>query len=591
MLALLALLLLPGQQEQPPTFRAGVTTVLVDTLALDADGNPVPDMTADDFEIYEDGVRQTITSFDVTDWKSYVARRTSAGPGVPSPESSLNTYPRRFIFVFNRQGAEFDWLVRAKRDLNEFVVESMADGDEAMVIDVGYSMEVVQPFLSSKEDTIATIKDLSPMVTPYSISADRAAGFLYRYFEELGEELVEIPGRKVLVLLSRELPTFTVPGSRYSSESHTLQSAIESLNQANVTVYTVDLRGPHHSETLSSGLSPLATETGGRYFSRPVSFSTPLRRIGRENQRYYLLGYVPTNAEMDGSYRRIDVRTTRPDVELVARNGYFARPSSSAVAEGTETERAENELDREPPPAGSLDALPGAVEMTSYFLPTGTGSAKVPLSVALPRELLSTGDGDGGGERQLTVTITQNGQSLHRFQKNLTLTDYYFVENVELDPGAYLMQITLVSQGEELYRASTAIQVPAGFGERFGISSIVPVLGPDAVAGVGQDIPILPTTTMARGDDGFLLFQVFSGEERPSQEVSLAYSIYDGGEEVGSGGKDGPLTLNDGTAGGTPVLLRIPMSDLEPGAYRIEVRVEDPSLGRRAASEIELRIR
>ena len=167
MLVLLVLLLpaLAVAQEQTPTFRTGVSSVLVDTLALDSDGNPVPDLTVDDFEIYEDDVRQTIQSFDVTDWTSYVAAKTSDAPS--SGASSINTYPRRFIFIFNRQGAEFDWLVRAKRALNEFVVESMADGDEAMVIDVAFSTKVTQQLQASKEDTLESIRKLVPMVVPY----------------------------------------------------------------------------------------------------------------------------------------------------------------------------------------------------------------------------------------------------------------------------------------------------------------------------------------------------------------------------------------------------------------------------------------
>jgi hypothetical protein len=227
--------------------------------------------------------------------------------------------------------------------------------------------------------------------------------------------------------------------------------------------------------------------------------------------------------------------------------------------------------------------------MTSYFLPTGTGTARVPLSVALPRELLSSSNRDTD-ERRLKVAISDDDESLYTFEKTVTLTDYYLVESVELEPGAYMMQITVLSDGEQLYQASSGIQVPAGFGERFGLSSIVPVISPDSTGDVGEDIPILPTTTLPPGGDAFLLFQVFPGMERPSRRVYLNYSIFDGDKEVGTGGKDGPMELTPNRPGGTPVILRIPMSELRSGAYRIEIRTEDRSLGRRAASEIELRI-
>ena len=138
---------------------------------------------------------------------------------------------------------------------------------------------------------------------------------------------------------------------------------------------------------------------------------------------------------------------------------------------------------------------------------------------------------------------------------------------------------------------ATPIHVPSGFGERFGLSSIVPVISPSDAADVGRDIPLLPTTTLPRGNDAFLLFQVFAGVERPSGRAYLTYTIYDDGTEVGSGGKDGPLDLASNQPGGTPVILRIPMSELRSGLYRIDIRIEDRSLGRRATSEIELRIK
>ncbi len=577
---LLLVLLLPAlafAQEQTPTFRTGVTSVLVDTLALDSDGNPVPDLTVDDFEIYEDDVRQTIQSFDVTDWTSYVAAKTSdATPS--SGGSSFNTYPRRFIFIFNRQGAQFEWLVRAKRALTKFVVESMAEGDEAMVIDVGFSTKVTQELQASKEQTLETIRQLTPMATDYPMGAGRAAGFLYQNLEALGNDLAAIPGRKVIVLLSNELLTFTGPGSLRSNEGFTLKAAIESLNQANTSVYTIDLRGPYSRPVQAGGLSPLATETGGRYFPNAIHFETPLRRIARENQRYYLMSYVPTNPEADGTYRRIEVRTTRPGVELIARQGYFAR------APETVTDSSEEEDAAERAPAPSF-AIPAAVEMMSYFLPTGTGTARVPLSVALPRDLLAADD------RSLTVTISQDDATLHTFEENVNTSHYYLVENVELEPGSYLMQITLRADGEQLYQASTAIHVPAGFGERFGLSSVVPVIGPEGAAEVDGTVPLLPTPTLPRGSDAFLLFQVFPGRERPSRRAYLTYTIYDGDNEVGAGGKDGPLELAQDQPGGTPIVLRIPMSELRPGTYRIDIRAEDRSLGRRAASEIELRIK
>ena len=70
-------LLVPGEtlensDQQTPIFRSGINYVRVDATVTDQEGNPVLDLAADDFEIYEDG--ELVTTIDRE------SRRKSAGP-------------------------------------------------------------------------------------------------------------------------------------------------------------------------------------------------------------------------------------------------------------------------------------------------------------------------------------------------------------------------------------------------------------------------------------------------------------------------------------------------------------------------------
>src|SRR5215467_10753298 len=78
-------------QQQPPQFRAEVNYVEVDARVLDGSGQPIHGLTQNDFAVFEDGVRQTLTNFSVVD----IPITTTTGETAPSaavkPDVAENT--------------------------------------------------------------------------------------------------------------------------------------------------------------------------------------------------------------------------------------------------------------------------------------------------------------------------------------------------------------------------------------------------------------------------------------------------------------------------------------------------------------------
>jgi hypothetical protein len=201
---------------------------------------------------------------------------------------------------------------------------------------------------------------------------------------------------------------------------------------------------------------------------------------------------------------------------------------------------------------------------------------------------------NGVATRTLKLTITDEGRTVAEFSDEVDPTNFFMVQNPHLAPGLYLLQLTVDASGEQVYQASTALEVPEGFGKRFGFSSIVPVFPPSAGAsGDAQSIEIRPTPNLNRGEDAFLYFRVFPGEGATAaeDETKLTYVISQEDREVRTGRHATSLKLSEHGDDGFPVLLRLPTSDLPRGSYRAVLRVESPSLGRRATTEIELTIR
>ena len=615
------------QEEQLPRFRAEVAAVLVDVLVLDEQGDPVSGLTMDDFEIFEDGVQQKIQNFDAIDWASYVATASPLEEIPRGTTASTNTFPRRFIFIINRQGARFGFMVRARRALESFVVESMAEGDQAAVIDIGESTRVLQDFTPSKEEILQAVKRIYPMRANIFFGTQIATRNVFDALDGLGQDMSAVPGRKIVIFMSPAL-------ERTAQLLPDLQRTVDSLNQSNTTVYSVDIEGTAGAisveddeitfESLGGyndgdtsiadfgsmdsfeigGLFPLANETGGRYFWNTNTFEPVVSRIGAENRRYYLLTYTPTNTVIDTKkFRRIEVRVGRSDVTVRARKGYFPRKAREVVvaeasvppqqqrpthAPPAPAPRAATEDEPpSPPPVATNIRPPSQVEITNYLFPRGDGKVEVPIAVALPRELL-TDESRQTTSRILRLTVTDNsGTIFARMSGKVDRENFSMVRSANLDPGSYLLRLSLEAGDELVYESSTQVDVPSEYGDRFGISSIVFFLPPEAQKSTDDGPPIRPTSTVRVGEDVFIHYRVFPGKrDTPSKNVKVSYSIYRDDQEIKSFEQPKPLDLTEASEFGIPALAKLPTSQLAPGLYRIVVRVTDSSLGRRATGEI-----
>jgi hypothetical protein len=70
----------------------------------------------------------------------------------------------------------------------------------------------------------------------------------------------------------------------------------------------------------------LAEGTGGEMLPTTLDLREPLRRVMEDVQSHYELTYTPTNTNVDGSFRKIEVKVSRKGAVVFARSGYFAVP-------------------------------------------------------------------------------------------------------------------------------------------------------------------------------------------------------------------------------------------------------------------------
>ena len=120
-------------QARPPVFRSEINFVRVDAIVTDGDGNPLRDLTIDDFEIFEDDVLQRVETFKL------VEHTGEFDPALPPPSSIRNQFDlereaaredsRIFVFFLDEYHVRDYNAIRMTQPLVDFVQNELAPTD------------------------------------------------------------------------------------------------------------------------------------------------------------------------------------------------------------------------------------------------------------------------------------------------------------------------------------------------------------------------------------------------------------------------------------------------------------------------------
>jgi len=176
------------QQNAPPVQTRGdvvrITTnlVQVDVTVLDHSGQPVNNLTPDDFEITEDGRPQKITNL------SFIATASTAPPAAPAPAAKplkgvapepplppVTLHPdqvrRAIALVVDDLGLSFESSHFVRQALKKFVDEQMQPGDLVAIIRTGAGIGALQQFTADKRMLYAAIERVRYNLSSRAFSA------------------------------------------------------------------------------------------------------------------------------------------------------------------------------------------------------------------------------------------------------------------------------------------------------------------------------------------------------------------------------------------------------------------------------------
>jgi VWFA-related protein len=385
----------------PVTERVEVSVTNIDVIVTDSKGNRVPDLTKDDFEVFQDSVPQVISNFYAVsggkvlleDGKTVPLDSPAAAAEIPSQLKA------RYIVFIDNVNIQPQNRNRMFKRLKEFLTANVGPQAEAMVVTYNRSLKIKQKFTSEKGDVLSAVEQTEMETGSGTTVAGERRDAIQRINDSKSEQeaisvarsqaqslrndlqftvdslkttlngLAGVEGRKVFIYVSEGLPAsagaelFDTIRQKYPGGTSSLESLefdmnsryatiAQTANSNGVTIFALDASGLAGDEMVSAE---------NRYMeNRPSSFlmrqntQAPLQMMAEQTGG---LAAVNTNDWKDSlaelskdfsNFYSIGYRTTRAaadrphSVEVRAkRKGLKVRARKGLLEKSTETRTAE----------------------------------------------------------------------------------------------------------------------------------------------------------------------------------------------------------------------------------------------------------
>jgi VWFA-related protein len=316
-----------------------VDRIVVEARVVDAGGEPVPDLTVDDFKVTIDGLPVTVESLSWVPTSAAAAASAPSVPGTAEASPPPAREPRLIVVVFQTDINLYriKGVVRMAPQAARFV-RGLDPGDLVALFAFESHLELRADFTPDREAVarMLTTQEIlaghreppprsEPSVGAFLIPGEAAkAATLSEALGVIGRALIPIPGPKTVVLFGWGLGRFN-PGHPVI-ERGTYYPAVAALSAARASVFSLDITsaGAH---TLEAGLRTVSHDTGGLYIKTNRFPESAVDKLTRVISSYYELSLVPPEQPFELESLKVKVR--RRGAEVYFRRGFATRLGSS----------------------------------------------------------------------------------------------------------------------------------------------------------------------------------------------------------------------------------------------------------------------
>jgi VWFA-related protein len=300
----------PAVTDQKP-MKVQVELVHLFATVRDKHNQIISNLTKNDFKVFEDGKQQKIAYF--------------------SREMNL---PLTIGLLIDTSGSQEHLLSAEQEAGKRFLRRILTQKDLAMLITFDTDVDLLADFTNERSildraiDRARINAPVAPSVItqgPFPSSNKPMGTDLYdAIYLASHDKLAGEAGRKAIVVLT---------DAEDVGSTDTLDQAIDAAQRSDTVIHVLLIANRwqyvrygfgYHGDAVAD---KMAKETGGRVIrvSNGRELDKAFTELAQELRSQYVIGYYPTNAARDGSFRKIKVEATAPEkVKVLTRRGYYA---------------------------------------------------------------------------------------------------------------------------------------------------------------------------------------------------------------------------------------------------------------------------
>src|SRR5947208_1395626 len=281
--------------QQQPMFKTGTQVVSLFVTVADLQKRLIPDLTQDEFKVFDNEKPQPIVYFD------------------------NSTHPINVVVMLDTSGSMTLTIDLLKQAAEQFVIRLLPE-DKARIGAFNDKIQINAKWSNDRDQLVTDIKDL-----------DYGNGTLLR--DEVAtaiDEMKSIDGRRVILVFT--------DGDDTESRAMSLGKVIERARVDEVMIYAIGLESRYAIDgrvTVTkpdSGLRKVADETGGGYFelTKASELASTFTKIAQELHSQYVIGFTPT--QLDNRIHKLTLKMKQPGMTARARRSYLAAADKFSVS-------------------------------------------------------------------------------------------------------------------------------------------------------------------------------------------------------------------------------------------------------------------